>query len=329
VTGSDDRTGPTRIADPDRDAAAEWLLRLNAAPDDPALRAALADWLARSDANRVAYDSVARMWEMSARLPAGCAAPAPASPLRSPPPAGRRGRVATIVGGALAACLVLAFMPTLLTHLRADYVTGAGEVRRIALEDGSIVHLDGGSAIAVRYRAGAREVALLSGQAFFEVVKMPGRPFVVGTDEVRTTVTGTAFGVRSAADEIAVALDHGAVTVALGDTPGHSASLVPGDRVAIDRATGRFTRTGVRRDEIAAWRDRRLIVHGAPIARVIDDLDRHFAGTIVLADRALGGRRVTGTFDLARPAEALQAIARTQGGRVFALTPWLLVVTGP
>ena len=48
-----------------------------------------------------------------------------------------------------------------------------------------------------------------------------------------------------------------------------------------------------------------LIVDGATLAEVLEELRRHYAGLVVLRDRAFTERRVSGVFDLRRPIEAL------------------------
>ncbi len=80
-------------------------------------------------------------------------------------------------------------------------------------------------------------------------------------------------------------------------------------------------------EDVASWRERRLIVDGATLGEVVAELDRHHSGMIVLRDRSLGDRRITGVFDLRHPVEALQAVARTQQASVVEITPYLLIVS--
>src|SRR3546814_13825378 len=55
-------------------------------------------------------------------------------------------------------------------HLAGRISTDHGEVRRIALEDGSVVMLTGNSAAPVRYQDDMRLVILRAGEAAVEVV---------------------------------------------------------------------------------------------------------------------------------------------------------------
>jgi transmembrane sensor len=231
-----------------------------------------------------------------------------------------------IAVAALAACLALYFAPVLKLRLQADHMTSVAELSRVSLEDGSVVHLDAGSAIAIRYGATRREVALLAGRAFFDVVATKDRPFVVVADDVTVTVTGTAFDVLSGGDRVTVAVQSGTVEVGLGG--GRLAGvLTRGERLSVSHGARQVARSQVDPQDIAAWRERRLVVDGATLAEVVEELGRHYAGVIVLRDRSLADRRITGVFDLRRPVEALAAVAGSQHGSVTAITPYLLVVS--
>lgn len=325
----------SRQDDPVREAAFDWLMRVRASPDDPALQADLETWLSAAPDRRAAYCSLERMLRVARRLPADYAAQVRAQPRRgiagrqSVTPRRRRRLAVCAAGAALAACFVLAFLPTLRLHLQSDYVTGTGEIRTVALADGSRVHLDAATAIAIRYGPDRREIVLLDGQAFFEVAKAPDRPFVVASGAVRTTAIGTAFSVRSGPETISVALQSGVVNVRSGGPRGHTVTLAPGERLRVSRADGRFRRSRIFAETIAAWRERRLIVDSARLADVVRQLDSHYRGRILLRNAALANARVTGVFDLRHPIDALRAIVRTQQGSVIEVTPYLAVVSGP
>lgn len=312
--------------EPLRGEAVDWLMRVQASPDDEAVRAGLGAWLAASDAHRRAWESVERVWRVSDGLPA-IAAPS-AENVVELPRARRTRRVLAIAVAALAACLALYVAPIVKLRLQADHLTSIAELREVTLDDGSVVHLDAGSAIAVHYGASRREVVLLAGRAFFEVTPAKDRPFVVAADDVTVTVTGTAFDVQSAGDEVTVAVQSGTVEVGLAGGAQLAGVLTRGERLSVNRARGQVAQSQIAPEDVAAWRQRRLVVDGASLAEVVEELGRHHAGIIMLRDRSLADRRITGVFDLRHPVEALNAIARTQHGSVTEITPYLLVVSG-
>jgi len=310
--------------DPVWEQALDWLFRIQAAPGDRELGARRDAWLAMDETHRQAYRQAERVWRLTGALPAAHAdrwpkAVAPRSPSRR--------QAFGLAAGALAASVMLAAVPEAWTRMQASHRTATGERSMFPLPDGSVVHLDTGSAIAIRFTGERRGVALLEGRAFFEVVRDAARPFVVEAADVAVAVLGTAFDVNLAAETVSVSVASGAVsvTVSEGGAPA-VARLAPGERLTVRRATGEAVREVVAPQAIAAWRGGRLVVDGATVAEVVAELRRYHPGLIVLRDEALGARRVTGVFDLHDPENALRAAVLPHSGRVRNPLPLMLVV---
>ncbi len=326
------------------DEAVEWVLLLREDPDDPDLRARFDAWLAASPLNAAAWADTAHAYDR-----AGDARPAFAPPVRTAEdrpvlpvgpvprarPAGRRPRASgrrmpsprALVAAAVAACLALAAAPGVLLRVEADHLTGTAEVGDVALADGSAVSLAPGSAIAVTYAGNRRQVRLLKGEALFDVRHDPSRPFYVEAGGITTMVLGTAFDVRLDAGAATTRVVRGKVRVDYaGAAPPVSEQLVAGDgvRVGFD---GTVTRLGQPPEQVAAWRDGRIIVRDRPAAEVVDALRPWFRGIIVVRGESFGRQRVTGLYNAADPAEALRGLAQAYGGRVTVVTPWLLVLS--
>lgn len=305
----------------------DWLFRLEAAPDDRALRAEFDAWLARSDLHRHAHAEVASIWQDAEDLalaPAdtsAAVAPLPVQFARSARRPARRRLFA--VAAALAACLALVAFPAIQLRLAADHMTGVAELQEIVLEDGSRVTLDAASAIAVDYSTARRSVKLLSGQAFFDVVPSPERPFVVAASDVDVTVTGTSFSVGTSDLGVAVAVATGKVSVSRNGR--ELAGLTIGQRVRVTPG-GAPSRDSIDPDEVAAWLGRRLIVHEATVREVVEQIGRHVPGAVLFRDSAVADRRVTGVIDLSRPREALHAVVDLQQGKILQLSPYLTVI---
>jgi transmembrane sensor len=77
-----------------------------------------------------------------------------------------------------------------------------GQRTKVILPDKTLVWLNAESSIQypVSYNQKQREV-YLSGEAFFEVEKNPGMPFIVNTSELKVKVYGTSFNVKAFPDE--------------------------------------------------------------------------------------------------------------------------------
>ena len=357
TTSNDDRDRATL-------EAARWVVTLEEHPGDAALRARFADWLSASPENAVAWADSTELYDMMARTPPAHAAhwapylaeggeakaakvdakkqdvPGQQVPERlaggRPLPATGRGRprrssgrrtALGIAAVALAACIAVFVVPPLLLWLEADYVTATAELRSFDLADGSRVQLAPASALAVDIDEEGRVVRLLEGQAYFEVMPDPERPFRVTAGDVTTEVIGTAFDVRLGVRGAAVAVGEGRVAVNHpAATPSTTQDLRAGDWVQVDW-DGSLRRGDAPPEEAGSWRQGQIVVRDRPLADAVDDLRRYYAGFIVVTDDTLGARRLSGVYNLADPVAALTAMAGAHDAVVRQMSPWVLVVS--
>jgi transmembrane sensor len=332
------------IPEPVLDQATAWAIRLHDAPDDEVARAELEEWLAQSDAHARAWARTKKAWLQMGQVPAAFAHEWPrrrSARARArtamfgrgraehlhPAPRRRFGLRRVVFG--LAACLAVALvLPSAQIWISADYMTAVAEIRQVALEDGSTVHLGADSAIEVKFADRWRQVTLLRGEAFFEVAPDRARPFSVHADDLDVTVTGTAFDVGFTERSFSVAVASGSVRVSRAGLGSSGAvDLTPGQGILIDRATGERTDTAPSPRTVAAWRTGRLIVENAPLPEVVAAIGRYRSGAIYVADAALREKRVTGGYDLRDPERALRLLVAPYGGIVTEYTPWLLVLS--
>jgi transmembrane sensor len=322
--------------DPLTKEAIDWLMRLEEAPDDIELQAAARAWREANPEHAMAWGKAERAWRWLADpKPDAVEHPPlfPSTPVGHRPQGrwstGRRWTVA--VAGAIAACLMLLYAPSVVTNLRSDFATTTAELRQVTLEDGTTVELAPQTALDVRFTADRRAVALLAGEAFFDVVANPKRPFEVQAAELSVLVTGTAFDVRMRTDSVAVGVKHGSVE-AHSRSRGSAFSPVrlgPGDELVFDRRTGAVRRTRVPPDEVGSWREYRMFVERATVAEVVEALQRYHSGWIVLVDRGLAQQQVAGLYDLRDPEQALRILVEPFGGRIHEVTPLLRIISGP
>lgn len=306
--------------------ATDWLLRLEESPGDAAVRAAADAWRAADPAHERAWVRAERAYRLIGRsAEASRGRPAVSTPRGWRLVSRRWGAGAAV---ALAAGLLLLFVPGLLVKLRADFATGTAELRRVTLEDGTVVELAAQSALDVRFSRERRVVTLLSGEAFFKVAEQPGRPFDVSAGDLTVTVVGTAFDVRLSSEATTVAVEHGVVEVRNAGAKA-AMRLKAGDQVIVGRRDGTIRHAGIAPQEVASWRDRRLFVEGSTVGQVVDELRRYNAGWIVFADPGFANQQVTGLYDLGDPDRALRILVAPFGGQVREITPLLKIVSGP
>lgn len=329
---------PEAESDPLLQEAFDWLIRVQTAPEDAALRRALDDWKTTDERHAEAWRRATRVWDLVGEVPPDIdrwpAAPATAAvrprALRAPArPRRRRAvrRIATAASTALAACLIVALWSVLQPHLTADHATGIGESRQITLDDGSVIHLGGDSAIRTDYDGARRHVRLLEGQAFFQVTPDRDRPFVVSTDKLDVTVLGTAFDVQAGERHYAVSVAHGTVAVSYRDTVDEQ--LHGGQQLRISRADGTAAIDAISPDNVAAWRRGRLFVNDRTVADVVETLERYYSGRILIVDDDLATRRVTGSYNLRDIDLALTGLVQPHHGQILEITPFLRILRNP
>jgi transmembrane sensor len=250
------------------------------------------------------------------------------------PPAGkfapsRRGWRGPAAIAAVFAICVLAFEgPSLWLNLFADYVTRAGQNREVVLSDGSMATLNGDTAVAVNYGTAAREVTILSGETFFNVNPEKKRPFIVRAEALTVASVGTAFDVNVGSDALRIAVQDGTVRVQYEGPQRIDVLLARGERLTVERSSGTVTQDKIALAQVASWRTGRLVVEGATIAEVVDEIRRYHRGVILLRGKTLAARKVSGVYNLNDPVAALRAAVAPHSGSVRELTPYVLIVSG-
>jgi transmembrane sensor len=94
--------------------------------------------------------------------------------------------------------------------------TEPGEWRRFMLADGSVVRAGPRTLLRYDFDDDRRSIQLESGEALFEVVKDPARPFLVDADVATAQALGTQFGVFRVGNDVTVTVLEGQVAVARG-----------------------------------------------------------------------------------------------------------------
>lgn len=317
-------------ADAIEQRAAEWIARLDGGPLGDDEKLALRLWLEEDPDHRAAFEEASATWRDLSLLRHD------PGPLRDLVPRRRRlsaaqrtARIGAVAGILLLATGLARFQfgdPWLL--LAADHRTEPGEVRTVMLPDGSTAELGPASAIALRFGAAERRVELLAGEAFFAAQpRSPSepRPFVVEAQGGSTTALGTQFMVeRDAGGVDVLAVEH-QITVAL-HMDGQSVVLSPGQEVGYGGGAGLGP---VREREVAvatAWRRGMLVFSGARLGEVVNTLNRYRRGRIIILDRTLADRRVSGVFATNDLGDAIETITAELGIGSRSIYPFVTVL---
>lgn len=236
----------------------------------------------------------------------------------------RRRRVQTAVGGASALLMatLLWFSLSSARHAAINPAPAAPAVvsmpERRTLPDGSVVELKDGSEIAVDFGGALRRVVLRSGEAHFQVVKNPGRAFVVEAGGMEFRAVGTAFAVQLSSTKVEMLVTEGTVAVeraAVADASSGTNTVVSpaaseplalvaaGNQVAVKLAAPgvvdlpKVTPLSIAESgEKLAWRVPRLELNDTPLAEAIEAINRHSAVPLQIGDAELGKVGISGVL---------------------------------
>ncbi|WP_236209468.1 FecR family protein [Pseudomonas tohonis] len=317
MTGPDSGTaGQTRL----EDEARAWLLRLTSGHATTRDAEAFRLWCAQSEQHSAAFTRARQLWQ--ALAPAAVALRQPAAPAASLPSRrfGRRAFLGGAIAASLAVVLVRPSLPGALSGLGADYSTEVGEQRRVDFAEGLTLELNTRTRINRRpLGGGVAGIELLEG----EVEVLARVPIRVVAGAGTLDAAGARFNVRAVGDAICVTCLEGSLAV---EVRGRSLLLPPGRQLTYDEG-GRSEPIAFDPAMVMAWRQQLLVFDDAPLATVIDEINRYRPGMILLVNQELGRRKVQARFRLDQLAEVAALIRDAYGATVTELPGGVVLVS--
>jgi transmembrane sensor len=289
------------------DAAAEWAARADAGALAPHDAQALEAWLAADPRHLGAFaraGAVLAHFDKARALGRDFEAEAPRMP-------SRRGALS-----ALAATLAVTAGAGAITYslIFRRYSTRRGEMRRVALPDGSTVTLNTASEVVVDFAAGRRSVRLEKGEALFNVTR-GAKPFEVEAGGVRVQASNATFNIRQhEGRQVEVLVCSGVVDLA----DGSRIARLPKATIAYARPSAPVSAKPVSGDDVSrklAWREGMIAFHGETLAEAADEFARYTDQRIVIDDPEVARRTVVGLFVANDPAGFAKAVALSFGLR--------------
>lgn len=218
---------------------------------------------------------------------------------------GRRGkrllRVVAAVSAVAAAVALGVFAGMRLSAPEAvpgqfEIVADCGQRSDVLLPDGSRIRLNSASHVSysTEYGKTNRDISL-EGEAFFEVAKNAGLPFVVSTGNISVEALGTKFNVRSYEEgDETVTLVEGKVLTTAGEA---EAVLLPHQSVSYDRASGVLGRprpTGSSSE--VPWLSNEVAFNDDSLTAVAAEMERLYNVRVVFEDEEIRNFRYTGVI---------------------------------
>lgn len=223
-----------------------------------------------------------------------------------------------IAGGGAAALAASIAAVLLIGSPDERYETQIGEVRSVALSDGSSVAIDARSRIDIAFDAQHRDVHMQSGKALFRAAHNAARPFRVIVDNIVITDIGTTFQVADddPSGDVEVLVTQGAVRV---DSPAGRVDLTAGQRARFSKLAADGPRPKTVRiapadiERMLAWREGRLELDGETLDSAVAAINRHSRLQLRVGDAGLGRESLYGSFRMDDATGFARAVALSLG----------------
>lgn len=292
--------------------AQAWVVRLASGQVSERDAQVFRHWCARSRKHANAFAEARAVW--GAMASAACAVKRAQRPVNT----ARR----AWIGGAVAASLGLLVLrpPTDLwpavAGLGADYATGTGEQREVALDGGVLVQMNTQTRLdAAPVQDGATALVLLAGEAEFQAGLRGAARVRVQAGDGMVSAGSARFNIRLFGREVCVTCLAGRLRVAQA---GNDAELAAGQQLRYRPEHFGIARA-VARGDVSAWRQRLLVFKQSTLAEVVDEVNRYRPGKLILNGDALKQTRVQASFSLDRLDDVIALIQDAYGARVTRL----------
>ena len=222
----------------------------------------------------------------------------------------------------------------------SSITTKNGNRTKITLPDGSSVWLNVGSKLDYNpalFNQQVREV-YLSGEAFFEVIKNPKKPFLVNAENMLVKVLGTSFNLKSYPGEkhSEASLIHGSIEVTIPGKPQEKHILSPNDKFVVSNTGNLIQKTQAKTANIekseskkpettfsiekinflpekniileTAWVDNRLEFRSESFHDVAKKMERWYDVDISFTSKKVEDKILTGSFENETIEQALVAL---------------------
>jgi transmembrane sensor len=304
--------------------AATWLMTLHGGDATEADQQAWQRWRSRSPEHQRAWLCAQKINSAFSDIPAELAMPV----LDRPAPYPQR-RAALKALSLLLTAAPVAWLATRLPweDWTADYQTGTGEQRDVALADGSRLVLNTASSVDVKFDAAQRLVRLYTGEMLVTTGRdqvIPARPFRVQTRHGMLRALDTRFDVRQEGMYSHVAVFEGAVEIVPQKSAGMAVVLKAGQQCVFN--ANRVEPVQAADGTLALWSQGVLVAEKMRLADFVEELARYRHGRLN-CDPAVADQLVSGVFQLNDTDQVLFLLSKVLPVRVEKISRYWVTVT--
>lgn len=314
----------------DREAH-RWLMLLLSGDASTADADALRLWRRQSAAHEDAFTRARKRWRDYGRAGQALRAKGKSIHWKATGPAlSRRTLIrGAAVGGMAAMASYLVVRPPLglwpsLSEFAAEYRTGTGEQRKIALLSNVSIRLNTQTSLTAPTTEGDIDrIELISGEASFSRPADGDRTLNVIAANGRSITKNGRFDIRNIGAEVCVTCVDGEIKIEFGND---TAVIGQGQQLRYGSG-GLQAARAADLDVSTAWQEGYLIFRSTPLSDVITEINRYRPGKVVLMNSELAANLVNGRFDIRRTTDVLEWIEQAFSIRGRAL-PGGIVLLG-
>ncbi|WP_254873166.1 MULTISPECIES: FecR domain-containing protein [Oxalobacteraceae] len=232
--------------------------------------------------------------------------------------------IALLAGGGLLGWVASRhqLVPDAVLAWNADYRTATGEVREIAMQDGTHIWLNTASAFNADYQTTLRRVHLLEGEMLIQTAADKTRPFVVDTKQGRMRALGTRFTVRQNDDITQLTVFEGAVEVSPAGTDA-TRIIEAGQQISFSNtAISESTPAEAARE---AWIKQILLAEDMSLQDLVAELNRYHHGYLHVAPE-VANLRVLGGYPLQDKDKVLSMLEEVLPIHIRRTMPWWITI---
>ncbi|CAZ98123.1 FecR family protein [Zobellia galactanivorans] len=186
----------------------------------------------------------------------------------------------------------------------------------LVLSDGTRVFLNSGTTMRypVTFHKDRDRTVFLEGEAYFEVTKDDGHPFVVNADEMNVKVLGTKFNVSHYLEDSSIntVLVEGAVELHnKGSLSGEAVPLEPGFKAEMNKGDTEISIEKVNTRVYTAWIQGKLIFRNSSFRQIRQTLERKYNIKIHNGNKNLDEQLFDATFDIESIDQILQSFSKS------------------
>jgi ferric-dicitrate binding protein FerR (iron transport regulator) len=196
----------------------------------------------------------------------------------------------------------------LLQNENIAVVAAKGEKKTIHLPDGSLVFLNSNSSISYSKNFKNNRELQLIGEAYFEVVKNPEKPFLVKTDKITTRVLGTSFNIEAYKNSrIKVSVNTGKVEVDIKEiiekiflTKNQQLSFMTGSQAVLLTDNS---------EDFNAWTRNTIVLNNTSLGDAAKIIENWYDIKINFSSKKLKEMTISGKFKNEKLSNVLKSIA--------------------